>query len=225
MGAGLANEQRFEIGEGGPAARLGGRYDAGLGDVRGESGPGVDREDHAHSGRNLGLIGTLRSHNLVGSSGTGEVDHKKSSSPTGSLFLADSIDDFESTLCSRHRMLAASTFFNRLRSPTLWIKLAATYFASEASEMSEQGETDFEVEVVRLGLPLSMKTGQACRVMDCGPTKLRELVAEGKIDGRKRDKDLVIRTASILKYNAELPPAEFAIAAKKAKSGTNAATN
>jgi hypothetical protein len=83
--------------------------------------------------------------------------------------------------------------------------------------MSEQSEVDFEAEVVRLGLPLSMKTKQACRTMDVGQTKLRELIAEGRLDGRKRDKDIVVRTASILKYNAGLPPAEF-VTAKKAKA-------
>jgi hypothetical protein len=91
--------------------------------------------------------------------------------------------------------------------------------------MSELAQIDFEAEVVRLGLPISMKTGRACELMDVGPTKLRELIAEGKIDGRKRDKDLVIRTASILKYTAGLPPAQFALPSKKAKSVTNAATN
>jgi hypothetical protein len=91
--------------------------------------------------------------------------------------------------------------------------------------MSEQGATDFEAEVVRLGLPLCMKSKAAAKLMACGQTKLRELVQEKKIDGRKRDKDLVIQAASILKYNAELPPAAFASPAKKAKSATNAATN
>jgi hypothetical protein len=81
--------------------------------------------------------------------------------------------------------------------------------------MNEQNEVDFEAEVIRLGLPLAMKTGRACKVMDCGATKLRELIAEGKIDGRKRGKDVIVRTASILKYNAELPPAEFSIQPKK----------
>ena len=88
----------------------------------------------------------------------------------------------------------------------------------------KQHEKDFEAEVVRLGLPLSMKSGQACRMINCGATKLRELIAEGRIDGRKRDKDLVVQTASILKFNANLPPAEFAIPPKKAKGAHSAAT-
>jgi Helix-turn-helix domain len=84
-------------------------------------------------------------------------------------------------------------------------------------------DIDFEAEVVRLKLPLSMKTGQACRIMDVGPTKLRELIAEGEIDGRKRGKDLIIRTASILRYNANLPRAEFAFRPKKTKDVSTAA--
>jgi hypothetical protein len=68
---------------------------------------------------------------------------------------------------------------------------------------------DFDSEVVRLGLPLSVKTGRACELMDIGPTKLRELVADELIDGRKRGKDLVISTASILRYQAALPKATF----------------
>jgi hypothetical protein len=82
-------------------------------------------------------------------------------------------------------------------------------------------EQDFEADVIRLGLPLSLKAGAACKVMSCGPTKLRELIAEGKIDGRKRGKDLVIATASILKFNATLPQAEFA-PVKKAKAAAEA---
>jgi hypothetical protein len=89
--------------------------------------------------------------------------------------------------------------------------------------MSELAQVDFEAEVVRLGLPISMKTGRACELMDVGPTKLRELIAEGKIDGRKRDKDLVIRTASILKYTAGLPHAQFAMPPKKARDASAAA--
>jgi hypothetical protein len=76
--------------------------------------------------------------------------------------------------------------------------------------MSEQGATDFEAEVVRLGLPLCMKSKAAAKLMSRGQTKLRELVQGRRIEGVKRDKDLLIRTASILRYNAELPPAEFA---------------
>ena len=71
--------------------------------------------------------------------------------------------------------------------------------------MSEQHDMDFEAEVVRLGLPLSMKSGQACRMMNCGPTKLRELIAEGRIDGRKRDKDLVVQARNI----RHTPPVNF----------------
>jgi hypothetical protein len=91
--------------------------------------------------------------------------------------------------------------------------------------MSERGEIDFEAEAVRLGLPFTMKSRDACAAIGCGATKLRELISEGKLDGRKRDKDLVVVTASILKYNASLPPAQFALPPKKLKSVTNAATN
>ena len=87
--------------------------------------------------------------------------------------------------------------------------------------MDHHGDVDFEAEVIRLGLPLSLKSGAACKAMSCGHTKLRELIAEGKIDGRKRGKDLLVRTASILKFNAALPQAEFA-PAKKAKAAAEA---
>lgn len=87
------------------------------------------------------------------------------------------------------------------------------------------GQIDFDAEVIRLGMPLSMKSAQACEAMDVGPTKLRELISAGKIDGRKRGRDLVVITASILRYNANLPRAEFAFQPKKAKGVTNAATN
>jgi hypothetical protein len=83
-------------------------------------------------------------------------------------------------------------------------------------------QVDFEAEVVRLGLPLMMKSKPACEAIGCGPTKLRELISERRIDGRKRGKDLVVMTASILRYNASLPPARFALP-KKAKDVSTAA--
>ena len=89
--------------------------------------------------------------------------------------------------------------------------------------MIERGEIDFDAEVVRLGLPLTMKSKPACVAIGCGATKLRELISEGKLDGRKRDKDLVVVTASILRYNASLPPAQFALPPKKSKDISTAA--
>jgi hypothetical protein len=68
---------------------------------------------------------------------------------------------------------------------------------------------DFEAEVVRLGLPLWMKAPAARQFMQCGATKLRELIYQGKIDALKRDKDVLVKTASILKYNASLPAPRF----------------
>jgi hypothetical protein len=85
------------------------------------------------------------------------------------------------------------------------------------------GQIDFDAEVIRLGLPLSMKSAQACEAMDVGPTKLRELISAGEIDGRKRGRDLVVMTASILRYNANLPRAEFTLSPKKSKSVSTAA--
>ena len=82
---------------------------------------------------------------------------------------------------------------------------------------------DFEVEAVRLGLPLFLKSKAAATMMSCGPTKLRELVHQGKITGVKRGKDLMIKTASILRYNASLPPAQFTLPSKKSKDVNAAA--
>jgi hypothetical protein len=76
---------------------------------------------------------------------------------------------------------------------------------------------DFESEVVRLGLPLVMKSKPAGKFMGCGPTKLRELINEGHLEGVKRGRDLVIRTSSILRFNASLPPAQFTLPPKKSK--------
>lgn len=76
--------------------------------------------------------------------------------------------------------------------------------------MPDSTVVDWEAEVIRLGLPMTMKTSRACQLMDVGPTKLRELIAEGRIDGRKRDKDLIVATASILRFIKQLPPAKFA---------------
>jgi hypothetical protein len=84
---------------------------------------------------------------------------------------------------------------------------------------------DFESEAVRLGLPLFLKSKAAARMMSCGPTKLRELIHEGQLEGVKRGKDLLVKTASVLRFNASLPPAHFTLPPKKAKSATNAATN
>ena len=78
-------------------------------------------------------------------------------------------------------------------------------------------QVDFEAEAVRLGLPLMMKSKSACELIGCGPTKLRELIHARKIDGVKRGKDLLIKTASMLRFNASLPRAEFALAPKKSK--------
>ena len=79
-------------------------------------------------------------------------------------------------------------------------------------------EIDFEVEVVRRGLPQSMKLKRACEEIPCGPTFCRELIADEKIDGRKMGRDIVVRTASILRYQASLPKAQFA---KKPEVGSN----
>jgi hypothetical protein len=87
--------------------------------------------------------------------------------------------------------------------------------------MSDQ--KDFDAEVVRLGLPLMMKSKPAGKFMDCGPTKLRELVNDGQLEGVKRGKDLMIRTASMLRFNASLPRAQFALPPKKSKDITAAA--
>lgn len=86
-------------------------------------------------------------------------------------------------------------------------------------------QVDFETEAVRLGLPLFLKSKAAARMMSCGPTKLRELIHEGQLEGVKRGKDLLIKTASVLRFNASLPPAQFTLPPKKAKDVTNAATN
>jgi hypothetical protein len=80
-------------------------------------------------------------------------------------------------------------------------------------------EIDFEVEVVRRGLPQSMKLKRACKEIQCGPTFCRELIADEKIDGRKMGRDIVVRTASILRYQANLPKAQFA---KKHEANTAA---
>ena len=77
------------------------------------------------------------------------------------------------------------------------------------------GDVDFESEVVRLGLPLHLKPKAATKLMSCGPAKLRELIHEGKIEGVKRGKDLLVRTSSILRYNASLPRARFSLSAKQ----------
>jgi hypothetical protein len=74
---------------------------------------------------------------------------------------------------------------------------------------------DFEAEAIRLGLPLFVKSKAAAIMMSCGPTKLRELVQSREIDGRKRGKDLVVMTASILRYTASLPQAQFTLPPKK----------
>jgi hypothetical protein len=82
---------------------------------------------------------------------------------------------------------------------------------------------DFETEAVRLGLPLFLKSKAAARMMSCGPTKLRELIHEGQIVGVKRGKDLLVKTASVLRFNASLPPAQFSLPPKKAKDVSTAA--
>jgi hypothetical protein len=73
---------------------------------------------------------------------------------------------------------------------------------------------DFEVEAVRLGLPLFLKSKAAAKMMSCGATKLRELINDGQIEGFKRGKDLMIKTSSVLRFNATLPPARFTLPKK-----------
>ena len=78
-------------------------------------------------------------------------------------------------------------------------------------------EKDFEYEVVRIGLPLFVKPKEATKLMSVGPTKLRAMIQDGQIEGFKRGKkDLVIKTASILRFNASLPPARFSPKSKDA---------
>jgi len=77
------------------------------------------------------------------------------------------------------------------------------------SKAKMTSHTDYELEAVRLGLPLFLNSKDAARMMSVGPTKLRELISAGEIEGRKRGKDLVVKTASILRFNANLPPAKF----------------
>ena len=60
-------------------------------------------------------------------------------------------------------------------------------------------------------------------MMACGPTKLRELINDGRIEGVKRGKDLLVRTSSVLRYSATLPPARFTLPPKKPKDLSTAA--
>jgi hypothetical protein len=82
---------------------------------------------------------------------------------------------------------------------------------------------DFEVEAVRLGLPLFLKSKAAATMMSCGPTKLRELIHDGQIEGVKRGKDLLVKTSSVLKFNASLPRAQFTLPPKQSKDVSTAA--
>jgi excisionase family DNA binding protein len=68
---------------------------------------------------------------------------------------------------------------------------------------------DFETDVVRLGLPLFLKSKAAAKMMSCGATKLRELIHDGQLEGFRRGKDLLVKTSSVLKFNAGLPRAQF----------------
>ena len=77
---------------------------------------------------------------------------------------------------------------------------------------------DFEREAVRLGLPLYLKSKAAAVMMSCGPTKLRELINDGHIEGVKRGKDLLVKTSSVLRFNAGLPPAKFTLPPKRSSS-------
>jgi hypothetical protein len=52
--------------------------------------------------------------------------------------------------------------------------------------------------------------------MSCGPTKLRELIQDNHIEAVKRGKDLLVRTSSVLRFNASLPPAKFSLQKSKA---------
>jgi hypothetical protein len=65
------------------ALRLGGRYDARMGDLRSEPGPVVDLKNHAHSGHIHGLIGRFVIQTFVGSSGTGEMACRWKLAPDG----------------------------------------------------------------------------------------------------------------------------------------------
>ncbi len=76
-------------------------------------------------------------------------------------------------------------------------------------------EVDFEIEAVRLGLPLYLKSKAAARMMSCGATKLRELIQDNHIEAVKRGKDLLVRTSSVLRFNASLPPAKFSLQKSK----------
>jgi excisionase family DNA binding protein len=76
-------------------------------------------------------------------------------------------------------------------------------------------EVDFELEAMRLGLPLYLKSKAAARMMSCGPTKLRELIQDNHIEAVKRGKDLLVRTSSVLRFNASLPPAKFSLQKSK----------
>jgi hypothetical protein len=82
---------------------------------------------------------------------------------------------------------------------------------------------DFETEAVRLGLPLFLKSKAAARMMSCGPTKLRELIHDGQLVALKRGKDLLVKTSSVLKFNASLPPAQFTLPPKQSKNISTAA--
>jgi hypothetical protein len=72
-------------------------------------------------------------------------------------------------------------------------------------------DVDFEAEAIRLGLPLYLKSRVAATMMSCGATKLRELIHDGQIEGVKRGKDLLVKTSSVLKFNAGLPRAQFTL--------------
>jgi hypothetical protein len=94
---------------------------------------------------------------------------------------------------------------------------------AKAIEGEFMSVVDFEVEAVRLGLPLLLKSKAAAKLMACGQTKLRELINDGHVEGYKRGKDLLVRTSSVLRFNAGLPPARFTLPPKKSKDISTAA--
>lgn len=58
-------------------------------------------------------------------------------------------------------------------------------------------------------LPLSMKIPDAVEFLGIGRTKLYELISAGEIEAKKSGKNLLVLTASMLRYLENLPGAKI----------------
>src|ERR1700733_10831039 len=72
--------------------------------------------------------------------------------------------------------------------------------------------------------PLAVKLKPACVMAGCGPTKLRDDIASGRLAAKKNGKLIIIELAELKRYIAAMPPAKLTPYVRPSESARSRST-